>query len=507
MRSILTLLALSGLGFHSASAAVKPVEAYLNFKLRENPQAEQELLSDLKAEINRRVRFFKRPIKVYHYGTRGAKGHLRLGKTASSSSSNLALNHDEAIDLKRSAKPGGEATYHGPVELHPQEAFDYFGALTDIFYTGVSSWNVGPGLYAAIDPVQSESYAGNPWFLLEISIPEGIKYIDLRPADGFIFSKKFIQKWFIQNPENFFQHVDLVQFGEEVFHIDFTSLLGIEAFKKVIVQAFKELKVDVMAYAWAGHTVLPCAERTLRQRIAFDFINPDFLKRIPNEALSVYVQTLESDASMEKKQAYEKLLQKIEASLIGDTLYLDPAAATKVIPPVLSWDSMKWHARILTLGWNQALGRTSFLEGNVFEKNTIQQLIGIFSALDTDAHGDPIPADANPTTANALQTPFLTTQFKAILSKDKSLMFLDPLALLKKQDPDRYQKLIQWVEEDTFGCSPRPEFAEENQAPALIAPVTQPSVVDQKIPAEAPKIEALKTETPKKPQGKRKKRQ
>lgn len=397
------------------------------------PELRAEIITDLKNELARRTKTLKRSIKVYHYGQRASEEPL-----------------SETIYLKRND------SLLSPVELNPPEASNYFRRMADSFRSSEKiQYQVGPGLYAAIDPVQSQAYANTPWFLLEITMPSGTRYLDTRPNDGILLSKAFVQKWFSNLFANHSDNEDVIRFGKDRFFIKFTKLLRLAKLRQLVVEALERDHTYVIAYYWAESTISICRDRLFRSSAAFNFINPAFLTR--NSLLKLYTQNLEENPSDEKKNAYSRLLDKIESSELRKSLQLN-AEGTSYLPSVKTWvDSSK--IQLLTLSWSRNLRRKSLLQSALFKDPNIEQH---FIKYDESTVDD---ADIIPTLFEKnLKIEIEPETSSSFLNK---YLYFDPLNYLKMHQPAEYQRRLKMIEDETFGCSSDPRYEDEQTPPEL----------------------------------------
>ena len=401
-----------------------------------NSQNKAALQEDLRVELKSRLKTFHRPVKVYHYGNRGPLRYSEL--SGSVQTTHLKINHHEAMDLARS-RGKGPGLYSGPVELSPPEAAKYFRAMTQNFRTEEPDWNVGQGLYAAIDPVQSEIYMGNPWFLLEISVPAGLRYLDIRPGDGIAVSEAFIRKWVVPESGRSYDRFEGKQLPNHLRGLEMKYLLELPKLAQMVFSLFDELKVDALAYPWQPHTSSFCANISGDGQIAFDFIDPRSLSR--GIELKVFVQTLEAKANETKRAEYARVLDLIESSRLSMNAMVDSQGK-------MEWMSNLAPSRVLTLGWVKALGRKSILSTFFPDQQSIASLEAFF--IQHQAGGYPLKLSydphysLDPTAANA--------ELK-----------LEPLELLEKIDSPAYEKRKALLESTIFGCNAK--FVEENRHP------------------------------------------
>ncbi|MBC7396122.1 MAG: hypothetical protein H7333_01655, partial [Bdellovibrionales bacterium] len=271
---LLTLTAATLLACSSASAAalvLNSIESGLN------ADNASDFSEDLKHELMPLIRTLQRPVKFFHYGNRGfIKNSYRTTLPVDT----LTFNKDEAIDLKR-RQLGAKVNYSAGSELSPPEAGNYFLAMAAHFNKIQSSgWYVGPGLYGAVDPVQSESYMGKPWFLLEINAPRGLRYLDLRPeGKRLILSQSFIQKWVNPESGNELNSHGQTTDGRPIFKLKVNDLLALPKLGQIFRAAMKEMKIDAIAYAWLSSTISYCREVNHDEASAFNFMNDEGMAR------------------------------------------------------------------------------------------------------------------------------------------------------------------------------------------------------------------------------------
>lgn len=413
-----------------------------------------------------------RDIKVYHYGTRGTEAFSPVPSIIRPeiASSKLVINDDEAIDLKR------DGSYFSPVELNPPEATEYFRAMTNLFSSREKlKWNVGPGLYAAVDPIQSESYAGRPWFMLEVTIPKGSKYLDLRPFDGIVVSKKFVSDWLSQIKLGEYRR-GFKRTGANQFILSWRDLLEKPNFRKLVIQAIQKLNIDEFAYAWNEGTIKPCLDRSMEVEIAFNFVNPALLDR--GGKLKLYTQNLEKDAPAEKKAAYKELIEKIEMSEIHGSyqVYKDPNQQNSA-----SWSNSNleqtMRIRLYTLGWTQILGHESLVRKWVSQGDNFDRQYDFYVNRNCPPQTSTNTAYYNGQSA-CVGIPFeFNRNFVTFVDKEDTYnpgqnylyrhYYFDPTAKLKETDPTEYKRRMNIIERDTFGCSAKPELEVENIPPSL----------------------------------------
>lgn len=403
--------------------------------------AKIQFVEELSKELEHRVKVFHRSIKVYHYGNRGdAIQTDRLPKPTHSSLPKK-INDEEVIDLKR------EGRTDTPVELNPPEAAAYFKAMSGLYRDRSIKWMVGPGLYGAVDPIQSESYAGNPWFLLEITIPRGNRYLDLRPFNSLVVSRQFVKKWFETVEIESIHDDDLVQIDSKWFKLSWIAILNDERLRNLTNRAFQRLKIDEIAYVWGRSSYSICNQRSFHASIAFNFVNPEFLDR--GGELKLYVQSLEKNPEPAKITAYRGLLDLIDSAVIrfGMGLQKDGSLSVKTgdllsIAPI----------RILTSVWAKTLGRVSPFSPEVNE------LANYSVEGRWKPEYEPEEALVDLSRFQVLRDP--------TNANDRQLSF-DPLLELKKTNPSEYQTRVKAIEQFTYACSSDPALSDEITPPAM----------------------------------------
>lgn len=408
---------------------------------------------ELREELQRRVRTFPRAVRLYHYGGRG------IGQ----------------LDAPRGDDPG--SVYQTPLELQPPEARDYYRQYSSHFETETDESQVGPGIYAAVDPVQSEYYAKKPWILLEIRVPAGARYLDLRPGDALFFSKAFVEKWFPfdSSPRN---RARTTRFGNQ-FLTEFRSILRVKTLRTEVNTILGELKIDALAYSWKSPSATVCEEIAMRQEVAFNFINPAFLDK-PGR-YRVYVQNLEANPIPEKRAAYLRVLNSIQSMPM--TFYLQSnstvqgpttpnsngtTTTTDLPPPQLNWTNSNYRIRALIYPWTKVLGRKYLLEALLVNPDLAGKLFDETNKLEVNAYGS---------YQSAVQTAFdlrtddmakydsVTSYGGANMPMTNSTYVYDPLTRLKKTSPEEFSRQIADIKATTFGCSEK--FPEENVTPSL----------------------------------------
>ena len=253
--------------------------------------------SDFEKQFVHLIHVFERPIVIYHYGTRGPGQYLDGVCPPEGCAA--------VIDLKTGNGLNG---YLYPAKLNEPESEKYFKAMTGQFAYFGGEWNmVRGGLYAAVDPLQSIGYGNDPWFALQINIPKGMKYLDLRK-------------------------------------IDTTTILGTESshseldihHRQRIVALLKKYHVAMFAYSWKLSAMPVCtALQNLTDdngSIAFNLVNPEIF---PEIKIQTFVSTIEKNPTIDKKIAYELYLKKI---LVGSYAQTDASTAS-ASPPDLDNNS------------------------------------------------------------------------------------------------------------------------------------------------------------------------
>jgi hypothetical protein len=290
-------------------AAITQLDLELE-SLLQHPEARREAVNELIDSYRPRLRTLRRSIRAFHYGWR----------TSMESGSTTKI----ALDAKRLG-PGVTSlqdprAYQTPLELQPPELDEYFRKKAGLFFGSQNHSPgavAGPGLYAAIDPIQSQDYAGSPWVLVEIETPAGTNYIneqDLQVVNSDFFQKRL-------------KHIDwrsiALQDGNgyvrtqegDYYLLDFEVVTQSPTLLRLMTEALQELKVDFLLYAWRKPSITLCKLSGVggpNSRSTMNFINPEFITR--GGKLRVYVAELEANPPREKMKHYRELLEVIELS-------------------------------------------------------------------------------------------------------------------------------------------------------------------------------------------------
>jgi hypothetical protein len=406
--------------FSGCSSVSKP--AHLN-RAPQSVAYSDEFRAELRNVLESQIKTFPRAVSVYHYGQRGP----------------------DRFDAPRS--PSGPNPYETPIELVPPEGRDYFRKFAGLFSTGaLEDLVVGPGVYAATDPVQSERWGGKPWFLLEIRVPAGARYLDLRPREGINLPNAFVEKWFSSDK----RFTDAPARGDYRM-LRFTVLLGITELRPVITDLLRELKVDVLAYLWGQASTTVCLNVGY-DITAFNFINPDFLDG--PDRYRVYVQSLEVEATQEKRVAYARILRKLNASVVSLTLDVTPKTSisggkkkVRMVESPVRWVE-EYKIRVLVRGWAKTLG-LPYLPPLVLKNPS--EANALFEKLDhpTDPMGKLPLIDIAKFERSSDEDPTAPENDPV---KHYMLEF-DPMKNFEKSSPSEYAEVIQEIQASTFGCS------------------------------------------------------
>lgn len=399
-----------------------------------NESTLENFSNDLAAELSRRVRTLKRTVRTYHYGTRDA----------------------DHLDLRRGSSRAEE--YTSPVELQPEEAKAYFRDWSSEFQNSVdTSPQVGPGIYAGVDPVQSEHYAGKPFFLMELTVPAGTRYVDLRPEDTLFLSMEFVTKWFqSEDVENFKGY----RFGNK-FLVSFKSLLRTKPFQEALKRTLAKLKVDALAYDWSKHSFNICNRNSFDQGIAFNFINPEFLRRAP--APKIFIQNLEAGVSGKKRDEYLRLYKIIESAPLSfqgsessHTIVNNGVSTTQKSVSEPRWYEGTYRMRILSHPWSVSLGQPNKIRMLIKDPAEAEKLFKNTMALPTNTSGG---------ASVELDQSYFLTRTRVESGYKNTTLTHDPLVYLKKDLPSEYKERVNQIKSQTFGCSEK--YPEENETPPL----------------------------------------
>lgn len=387
-----------------------------------DPATVEAFTDDLLKELTRQVRKTSRRVLVYHYGSR------ELGR----------------LDLKRGQNRTEE--YSSPVELEPAEAAAYFREWSAQFQSGNSESEIGPGFYAAIDPVQSEGYAGKNWFLMELTIPTGMNYLDIRLGNSILLTQDFVTKWLEAED---IQKLRAQKLGSKYFNVYFATLLQHEGLAPIFKQALLKLKVDAIVYDWRKSAFKICSRKGGLPDAAFNFINPEFLAG--TAAPKIFVQNLEADVSGTKRAAYSRLYNLIVAAPLSfhveqlqDSAHINGVSAvqTSLNPP--RWHSSYAKIRTLTHPWANILGKANPLR-TLFKFPAEADKLFVKTVNEVSDTDGPMGYELIPD--------LLTLVTEVSGQYTSSTYRYDPLVAMKKETPAEYEKLVGRIKDQTFDCS------------------------------------------------------
>ncbi len=324
-----------------------------------------------RSEFQLRTKTLRRPLKFYHYGTRGNLNQSPFSRDRGP----LIYGRHEAINYLT-----GLENAMKPAPLKPPAAIHYFKSLAESHAAadGEHEWTVGAGIYFATDPVQSESYIGLPWFLLEMELPADIRYLDIQGDNKLEFPESILDVYrkhdYRDGPP---MHGNEGVLGNGVI---FGRLMRDDDTRAILVRLFREFKIDFIAYSWNLPSYGICLDfdgKRFEGGVAINVINPSLIDRAQN--WSFFVAQLETSASPEKKNAYRLVLEKIELGYVKSIPLLK---LNEEIEYSFS-DASAWTSRVATYGWNRALGRKSTLE-TFISPNTLKRLARYVNAEPRD---------------------------------------------------------------------------------------------------------------------------
>ena len=272
------------------------------------------------------VRTTKRIHHFYHYGTRGTLNRVDARRPRRN------YVTDEAMDLP-SDHP---YDYEGPVPLKSDVAEQYFRRLSKNFFgrsSAFSNWDIGYGLYAAMDPMTSASYMGEPGFLLEITTPKGFTYLDFRQYSQLAYLPlrknaaevvaKLIKQGQYCEPEpktDFDDQLTNFLVLPEVAKLPLVAFMNYKKNRATLLAVFKRLRIEAILNSWNMPLYQECVAgwtaetRKLRMidpndptNISGDdmvFVRPESAQRLN---FKIYVEELEEQPSAEKRQAYQRI--------------------------------------------------------------------------------------------------------------------------------------------------------------------------------------------------------
>lgn len=471
---IASLLLTTAVGCKSTQKAPPPAERDLASaaahweQLFSDRAIEHEFTTELVNELKSRVRTFPRPVRVYHYGGR-APGFLDAPRadTEIEIRSLVAMPTDILATQNVSIQPKpplsasqyetGLIPYRTPLELNPEEAVTYFEKFSSLFRDGELESQVGPGIYAATDLIQSESYAKNPWFLMEIEVPAGSRYLDLRPIDGLVVSKDFIDKWFPKfRDENNSRIVQFSRIGDR-FAIDWQSLLQVDALRKVIGRSLARLKVDALAYGWSEPKSELCQQITYELSTAFNFIEPSFAKRAK---LRVFVENMGLDPTEMKTKEYRRIFDLVHSYPVrGDGFEPSGQPGKSVTDTHINLFPQSSKMRALTYAWISSLMTPYPLSEILQNPNDAELVYKSVAGVSND--GSQVYSSSVPSTF-ALNRDRMNC--RSTDSHYTSCIY-SPLEAMKKSDPKKAAAITAQYRRWTFGCSEK--FPSENRTPDI----------------------------------------
>lgn len=421
-----------------------------------------EFSTELVNELKSRVRTFTRPVRVYHYGGR-SPGLLDAPRADMEAELRSLVAMPVDTSASKPALPESElalAPYRTPLELSPKEAVTYFEKFSSLFREGQLESIVGPGIYASIDPVQSESYAKNTWFLMEIEVPTGSRYLDLRPTDGIVVSKAFIEKWFpkLRNG-NGDRVANLKRIGNN-FYISWNSVLEHDALRRMVSRSLASLKVDAIAYSWSSPSSELCGKIAFEQRTGFNFIEPSFAKRAK---LRVFVENMGLDPAASKTKEYRRIFDLIHSYPLAFFSYhsTDPRTLNSSDPgPRLGPANFKM--RTSTYAWTASLMRPYPLSEILVNPRDAEQFYGnAGTSLNGASQGYPFSSLSElPVDTSRMSCTTVTES-----GNTRNTCNYSPLDAMRKSDPKKAAAILAQYRKWTFGCSEK--YPGENRTPEL----------------------------------------
>jgi hypothetical protein len=291
MKKVSIQTAFLGLILGVSTLAAASRERYPEARCRE-PQ-EQELAGTLVELLRPYVQTLHRPVRFFHYGTRGPDPQALPGKPA--------FNFNEYIDLSTEGPVELRSKRTGGVEL-AREYFEemtahYFGSLQD------GDWHYGRALYAAADPMASLTWLGNPGFLLQIEVPSGTRYLNFQGQPG--------NQYYLKLNENE-SRILACTIGASMRDgvVAAKDLIRYPLVRKALRQAFARLQVGFIAAPFGQMSFVECRQTPERRLGMAVFTSPELASRLD---FRLFVPDLEQEPGAEKLAAYRELLEYFEA--------------------------------------------------------------------------------------------------------------------------------------------------------------------------------------------------
>ncbi len=223
--------------------------------------------SQMQDWFKEKLKITQQPFKSYHWGS-------RVGASLTSQQQ-IRTRTFPAWEEKLQTNDW-DGKY--PLNSQTQWSKNYFRKMSSNFYyddlpkndprlSKIMMWDVGMGLYTALDPIQSISYARDNWILLEVTVPQGVTYLDYQ------------------------KHTDS-SYGPcgKNLGYDFNLVGGKEdrEFRNLFWNFILKYQVQFIHYQWRESTPVELCEEGSHVG-AFNFINPKIMD-VPGFGLKLFTK-------------------------------------------------------------------------------------------------------------------------------------------------------------------------------------------------------------------------
>ncbi|MDH4468874.1 MAG: hypothetical protein QE271_12515 [Bacteriovoracaceae bacterium] len=251
---------------------------------------------DLDQWIQRHLKTTNKAFKSYHWGER-VPSTFKEGTTVYKESDGTIsgklqhyINWNELFQYSHSELKTGDEEGTYPILTTDLAGLNYFQSMASNFSYDESqlkpnqfaeNWNVGMGLNAAFDPLQSMDWAGENWILLEINTPAGTNYLDYS-------NLKYEQ---INNNNNNdcaslsipFTLVNPAFNGGHPKNGHTLNILyqNSSSFRKIFQEKLKQHKISFIKYGWNEPRFTQCNTTNFAlglYHISFNYIDPEITK-------------------------------------------------------------------------------------------------------------------------------------------------------------------------------------------------------------------------------------
>lgn len=251
--------------------------------------SDDEIVEILKNLLKPRIKKLLRPISFFHYGERGS--FIRGGQQYSNFPST-----DNPED------------FTGPIDIEPRPAKKYFQDMTANFFDRPQPEMLdtffGKALYAAVDPLASIRYLGNPGFLLTITAPKGTTYYDTRIGSPKLTEEhsrligcKF-ESWSGEKNKNVARSITKNR------RFSISLLVSTTEGQALLKKVFRDLEISfIISTFLADSGYIECKNTANTMAVFVDSGSADRLK------IQAFVPAMDENPSPEKLSAYREILE------------------------------------------------------------------------------------------------------------------------------------------------------------------------------------------------------